>query len=148
MRYNKSIFAAVLGAATLFSTSAMAENHEVVASLTSFKPLVVNVELGDTVSWSRMSGHLVNTTFIDSDGEHQYIPEGAEGFMSQMSANFKTEPLTVEGVYLYKCDPHWGAGMGGAIIVGEPDDKFFELVESKPKGALGRVVRKTAKAIE
>ena len=94
-----------------------------------------------------MNGHLVNTKFTSADGVNEYIPEGAEGFMSQMGANFETDPLTVEGVYLYKCDPHWGAGMGGAIIVGEPTN-LQAIVDSDPKGALKRLVKKAQKAAE
>ena len=145
MKYAKSLIAATLGAASLFSAAAMAENHVVTASLTSFDPLVVKVQPGDTVSWDKMNGHLVNTTFTGSEGEHEYIPEGAEGFMSQMGENYQTKPLTVEGVYLYKCDPHWGAGMGGAIIVGEPTN-LQAIVDSKPKGALKRLVKKVEQA--
>ncbi len=145
MKFGKTITAALIGASTLFSAAAMAETHQVQASLTSFDPLVVKAQPGDQVTWTKMSGHLVNTTFTDADGEKQYIPEGAEGFMSQMGDNFTTDPLTVEGVYLYKCDPHWGAGMGGAIIVGEPTN-LQAIVDSKPKGALKRLVKKVQQA--
>lgn len=143
MKFNKSIIAAIAGT-SMFSAAAMAENHQVVASLTSFDPMVVKAEVGDTVSWHRMGGHLVNTDF---GGGEQYIPEGAEGFNSRMGDSFQTDPLTVEGVYLYKCDPHWGAGMGGAIVVGEPSN-FQEIVDSKPKGALKRLVKKTQQALK
>ncbi len=147
MKFGKTLFTAILGASTLFSAAAMAETHEVEASLTSFKPLVVKIQPGDTVRWTKMNGHLVNTKFTSADGVNEYIPEGAEGFMSQMGANFETDPLTVEGVYLYKCDPHWGAGMGGAIIVGEPTN-LQAIVDSDPKGALKRLVKKAQKAAE
>lgn len=143
MKFSKTIIAAIAGA-SMFSATAMAEEHKVVASLTSFDPMVVKAEVGDTVSWSRMNGHLVNTKFA---GGEEYIPEGAEGFTSQMGQNFQTQPLTKEGVYLYKCDPHWGAAMGGAIIVGEPTN-LQAIVDSDPKGALGRLVRKTQKALK
>ncbi len=147
MKFGKTLTTALLGASTLFAASAMAETHQVNASLTSFDPLVVNAQPGDQVTWGRMSGHLVNTKFTSADGVTEYIPEGAEGFMSQMGDNFTTAPLTVEGVYLYKCDPHWGAGMGGAIIVGEPTN-LQAIVDSKPKGALKRLVKKVQQATE
>ncbi len=143
MKFSKTIIAAIAGA-SMFSATAMAEEHKVVASLTSFDPLVVKAEVGDTVSWSRMNGHLVNTKF---GGGEEYIPEGAEGFTSKMGANFQTDELTEEGVYLYKCDPHWGAAMGGVIIVGEPTN-LQAIVDSKPKGALKRLVKKAQKAVE
>ena len=145
MKYGKPLIAAALGAASLFSATVMAENHVVSASLTSFDPMVIKIQPGDTVSWDTMSGHLVNTKFVTKDGATDYIPEGAEGFMSQMGENYQTQPLTIEGVYLYKCDPHWGAGMGGAIIVGEATN-LQSYVDAKPKGALKRLVKKVQQA--
>lgn len=147
MKYGKSLIAATLTAATLMSTSVMAENHTVSAQVTSFKPMVIQIQPGDTVSFENMNGHITNTKFIEADGEHEYIPEGATGWTSQMGENFTTQPLTVEGVYLYKCDPHWGAGMGGVVIVGKPTN--LEAIEAtKPKGALKRLVKKAAKAVK
>jgi len=146
MKYGKTLIAAAFGAASLFSAAAMAENHVVDAQLTAFDPLVIKIAPGDTVSWRNMNGHLVNTTFTDGSGQHEYLPEGAEGFVSVMGENFQTQPLTAEGVYLYKCDPHWGAGMGGAIIVGEPTN-LQEIVDAKPKGALRRLVKKVEQAV-
>ncbi|AFJ03353.1 Pseudoazurin precursor (Cupredoxin) (Blue copper protein) [Methylophaga frappieri] len=147
MKFAKTMAGILMGTSAMFSAATMAETHVVNASLTSFDPLVIKIQPGDTVKWDRMNGHLVNTKFTDSKGVTEYLPEGAEGFMSQMGENFETQPLTVEGVYLYKCDPHWGAGMGGAIIVGEPTN-LQAIVDSKPKGALKRLVKKTQKAVE
>ncbi len=147
MKYGKSLIAAALSAATLMSTAVMAEDHVVTASVTAFKPMVVVAQPGDTVSWTNMNGHITNTKFVTADGEVEYIPEGAEGWTSAMGENFSTQPLTAEGVYLYKCDPHWGAGMGGAIIVGEPSN-LEDIKATEPKGALKRLVRKAEKAIK
>jgi plastocyanin len=147
MKYGKSLIAAAMGAATLMSTAAMAENHVVSASITTFKPMVVIAQPGDTVSWENMNGHIANTKFVTADGEVEFIPEGATGWTSAMGENFTTPELTVEGVYLYKCDPHWGAGMGGAIVVGEPTN-LEAIKATDPKGALGRLVRKTDKALK
>jgi pseudoazurin len=146
MKYGKSLMGAVLAASTLMASAVMAENHVITASVTAFKPMVLKIAPGDTVSWENMNGHIVNTVFTNKDqSTTQYIPEGAEGFTSAMGENFTTPPLTVEGVYLYKCDPHWGAGMGGAIIVGEPTN-LQSIGDSKPKGALKRLYKKAAKA--
>ena len=147
MNYGKTLIAAALSAATLMSTAVMAENHVVTAAVTAFKPMVVQVQPGDTVSWENMNGHIANTKFVEADGEHQYIPEGAEGWTSAMGENFQTAPLTVEGVYLYKCDPHWGAGMGGVIIVGNPTN-LEDIKATNPKGALKRLVKKAEKAVK
>ncbi len=146
MKFNK-ITATILGVSALFSAAAMAEVHEVEAVGLSFKPMVVKIQSGDQVSWSNMATHNVNTKFTSADGITEYIPEGAEGVTSKLGKNFTSDPLTVDGVYLYKCDPHWGAGMGGVIIVGEATN-LQSIVDSDPKGALGRLVRKAQKAVE
>jgi pseudoazurin len=147
MKYGKSLIAALGAAATLMSASVMAENHVVTAEVTAFNPMVIVIQPGDTVSWENMNGHITNTTFVEADGEHHYIPEGAEGWTSAMGENFTTPELTVEGVYLYKCDPHWGAGMGGAIVVGNPSN-LEDIKATNPKGALKRLVKKAEKAVK
>lgn len=147
MKYGKTLTGALLGASVLLSSVAMAENHVVNAEVTAFNPMVIQIAPGDTVSWENMNGHITNTTFIDNGGEHHYIPEGAVGWTSQMGENFQTPPLTVPGIYLYRCDPHWGAGMGGVIIVGTPTN-LDDIEATKPKGALKRLVKKAAKAIK
>lgn len=48
---------------------------------------------------------------------------------------------------LYKCNPYWGAGLGGVIIVGEATN-LQSNVDSDSKGALGRLVREERKAAE
>lgn len=148
MKYGKSLIGAVLAASTLISSAVMAENHVVQATVTSFKPMVVKIAPGDTVSWENMNGHIVNTIFTNKDqSKTEYIPEGATGFTGAMGENFQTAPLTEEGVYLYKCDPHWGAGMGGVIIVGEPTN-LESIGATKPKGALKRLYKKAKKAVK
>lgn len=125
MKFGKSLTGAILAATAFFSTSVLAADHVVKAQVTSFNPVVIKVAVGDTVSWDNMNGHIVETI----EGS---IPEGGTTFISKMGENYTTEPLTVEGVYFYKCTPHWGAGMGGVIIVGEPTN-FEAIVASKPK---------------
>lgn len=147
MKYGKSLISALLGASVLLSSTVMAENHVINAEVTAFNPMVLKIAPGDTVSWDNMNGHITNTTFTDNGGEHTYIPEGAEGWSSAMGENFQTKPLTVEGIYLYKCDPHWGAGMGGVIIVGTPTN-LDDIQATKPKGALKRLVKKAQKALK
>jgi pseudoazurin len=147
MKYGKTLISTLLGASVLLSSAVMAENHVVSAQVTAFNPMVIKIAPGDTVSFENMNGHVTDTTFTDSDGEHVYIPEGAKGWTSQMGENFTTPALTVPGIYLYKCDPHWGAGMGGVIIVGEATN--LEAIEAtKPKGALKRLVKKAEKALK
>jgi len=148
MKYAKSLIGAVLGASVLLSSAVMAENHVITAAVTAFKPMVIKIAPGDTVSFENMNGHIANTIFTNKDhSTTEYIPTGAEGWTSDMGENLTTKPLTVEGVYLYKCDPHWGAGMGGVIIVGTPTN-LDDIEATKPKGALKRLVKKAKKALK
>jgi len=148
MKYAKSLIGAVLGASVLLSSAVMAENHVITAAVTAFKPMVIKIAPGDTVSFENMNGHISNTIFTNKDqSTTQYIPTGAEGWTSAMGDNITTAPLTVEGIYLYKCDPHWGAGMGGVIIVGNPTN-LDDIEATKPKGALKRLVKKAKKALK
>jgi len=148
MKYAKSLIGAVLGASVLLSSAVMAENHVITAAVTAFKPMVIKIAPGDTVSFENMNGHITNTVFTNKDhSTTQYIPAGAEGWTSPMGENYASAPFTVEGIYLYKCDPHWGAGMGGVIIVGTPTN-LDDIEATKPKGALKRLVKKAKKALK
>ncbi len=140
MKYGKSLISALLGASVLLSSAVMAENHVVNAEVTAFNPMVIKIAPGDTVSWENMNGHITHT--ID-----EYLPAGAEGWESQMGENFQTKPLTVEGAYFYKCTPHWGAGMGGVIIVGNPTN-LDDVAATSPKGAAKRLLKKAEKAMK
>jgi len=65
---------------------------------------------------------------------------------SEMSADFAIE-VKSEGIITYKCPPHWGARMGGFIVVGKPDNveellaQYAETANSTPglKAAKGLV---------
>ena len=140
MNYGKTLISTLLGASVLLSSVVMAENHVVTAEVTAFKPLVIKIAPGDTVSWENMSGHITHT--LD-----EYLPAGAEGWMSQMGEDYQTAPLTVEGAYFYKCDPHWGMGMGGVIIVGTPTN-MDDVAALKPKGSAKRMYKKALKALK
>jgi len=118
---------------------AASKNHTVTAQGLIYSPLVVTIAPGDSVSWTNMSTH--NTESIEG-----LIPEGAEMWMSKMSDNY-SRTFTVEGIYVYKCTPHFGAGMGGAIIVGNPVN-LEELKNFGAKGATRRLVNKAIEAAE
>jgi len=78
-----------------------------------FEPALVKVAPGDTV------------TFLATDKGHNaevisgMIPAGAAPFKGKMNQNL-TIKFTKPGVYGYKCLPHYGMGMVGAVIVGDP----------------------------
>lgn len=108
-------------AATLFIISVLltgksvtAAEHEINAVGVKFDPMFIYIEAGDSVSWVNMAGHNVET--VDS-----MVPEGQEKINTELGANV-TEVFEKEGVVVYKCTPHWGARMGGIIVVGKPED--------------------------
>jgi len=78
-----------------------------------FEPALVKIAPGDTV------------TFVATDKGHNaeiiptMIPAGATPFKGKMNQNL-TVKFTKPGVYGYKCLPHYGMGMVGAVIVGSP----------------------------
>ncbi len=135
MLRNK-IFAAVLSFFMLaMSGTAMAEEHTVQAKATAFDPVALKIAPGDTVAWTNMSGH--NTNFEEGN-----IPEGVEPWKTSLGEN-ASYTFEKEGVYLYKCDPHFAMGMVGAIIVGEP--KNMKAVEENAKGMYKRALIKAKK---
>ncbi len=119
--------------------SEAAETHFVTAEGLKFNPLVVKINSGDSVSWRNMSTH--NSESIDG-----LIPEGAEKWNSPMSANYK-HTFTEEGIYIYKCTPHIGSGMGGVIIVGNPVN-LEQIKNADVSGGAGRLVRKAISEAE
>ncbi|WP_438969593.1 plastocyanin/azurin family copper-binding protein [Methylophaga sp.] len=115
------------------------EIHIVKAVGLKYDPLVVEIQANDTVAWENMPTH-------DTQSLEGLIPEGAEMWHSTLGENYE-RTFSVEGIYVYKCTPHFGAGMGGAIIVGKPVN--LEAIKSADaKGAAGRLVRKAIAAAE
>jgi hypothetical protein len=54
--------------------------------------------------------------------------------------------LNEEGVYVYKCDPHFAMGMAGVVVVGEPTN--FEQVKADAQGMARRVVNQAEQAMK
>lgn len=102
------------GAASLFPVLSHAAEHTVSAMAVKFEPVFVYIEPGDRVDWVNMIGHLIET--IDS-----MVPEGTEKVITEMGKDV-SHTFDKEGIYVYKCTPHWGARMGGIIVVGKPED--------------------------
>ncbi|MEM8760563.1 MAG: plastocyanin/azurin family copper-binding protein [Pseudomonadota bacterium] len=90
------------------------ETHIVEARGVKFAPMVTFINPGDTVAWERMASHNVET--ID-----EMVPEGQPKVKTELGEEYFTTFDTV-GIVVYKCTPHWGARMGGIIVVGTPDD--------------------------
>lgn len=76
-----------------------------------FTPELLKIAPGDTV------------TFVATDKGHNaeiistMLPAGAAPFKGKMNQDL-TVKFTKPGVYGYKCLPHYGMGMVGAIVVG------------------------------
>ena len=80
-----------------------------------FEPAFVKINPGDTVKFvAADKGHNVETV----DG---MLPEGGQKFVGKVN-----EELVITfdkaGAYGYKCKPHYGMGMVGLIVVGEPQN--------------------------
>lgn len=75
-----------------------------------FSPNVLKVQPGDTVTFMPTDkGH--NSVSIDG-----MMPEGASPWKGKNSREVSVT-LDLPGVYGYKCQPHYGLGMVGVIIV-------------------------------
>lgn len=77
-----------------------------------FKPEVIRIQPGDTVRWVSVDD-FHNTASIDG-----MIPEGAEPWESELSADFEYT-FEQEGTYGYLCMPHSALGMVGLVLVGD-----------------------------
>ena len=93
-----------------------------------FDPVGLRIEPGTTLIWLNMGDFHTATAFHPDNGHllggdvPLRIPDGAEPFHSGMlgltdGTQFE-HAFTVEGVYDYFCQPHYGFGMVGRIIVG------------------------------
>ncbi|OUR71217.1 copper-binding protein [Methylophaga sp. 41_12_T18] len=119
--------------------AAAAQVHIVTAQGLKYAPLVITIAVGDTVAWENMSSH-------DTQAMEGLVPEGTELWHSGMGDNFQ-RTFSQEGIYIYKCTPHFGAGMGGVIIVGKPVN-LDAIKAVAVKGAAKRLVKKAIKAAD
>ena len=132
MKNILAIFAVAVSA-LLASVAADAAEHQVkmlnkgVEGIMVFEPNMVKVAPGDSVHFvAADKGH--NVESIDG-----MIPEGAAPFKGEMNKDV-TVTLDKPGVYGFKCKPHYGMGMVGLIVVGEPVNKTAAAaVEQKGK---------------
>ena len=117
----------------LAATTAGAAEHEVkmlnkgAEGMMVFEPSVLKVAPGDTVH------------FVPTDKSHNVesiegmIPAGATPFKGEMNKDL-TVTFDQAGIYGIKCKPHYGMGMVGLVIVGEPVNKVeAAAVEQKGK---------------
>ncbi len=121
----------------LLTFNANAEEHVIAAGATNFNPLHLFIKPGDTVKWTNMTIH-------DTQSMDGLIPEGAEPWKSNIGQELAIT-LDKEGVYIYKCNPHYPNGMVGAIIVGEANN--MDQIESNAKGREKGVIFKLKKML-
>ena len=122
---------------TIATGSATAKTHTVYGRATSFSPNILFINPGDTVQWENMTIH-------DSVSMEGLIPEGAEPWVFKLGQNGAVT-LTEEGVYIYKCNPHYPLGMVAAIIVGKPVN--IEQIQANATGRSKGIVIKVVKAL-
>jgi pseudoazurin len=129
-------------AALAFASPAAAADHVVKmlnkgkAGAMVFEPALVKVKPGDTV------------TFVPTDKSHNaesitgMLPAGAKPFKGKMNQPLKVT-FSKPGVYGYKCLPHYGMGMVGVVVVGNPGNLASAQKVSHPgkaKQAFGRLL--------
>lgn len=130
---NRKLIMALTGAliaTAVASAPGFAAEHEVkmlnkgAAGLMVFEPSLLKIAPGDTVH------------FVAADKGHNVMsiegmtPEGATPFEGKMNEDL-TITFDKPGAYGVKCKPHYGMGMVGLIIVGDPSN--LAQVEAVPQ---------------
>ena len=92
-------------------------DHVVVMGDHTFNPSVINISVGETVTWVNESS-LAHTVTSGSAGDHDgNFDSGSVSPGGEFSHTFQTA-----GSYEYFCIPHLGAGMTGTVHVQDSDD--------------------------
>lgn len=131
---RKTIVASAIAIAAIMTAfGAEAAEHEVKmlnkgsTGMMVFEPAVIKIAPGDTVH------------FVATDKSHNVetiegmLPEGAQPFKGEMSKDL-TVAFDQPGVYGVKCKPHYGMGMVGLVLVGDPVNKTqAAAIEQKGK---------------
>lgn len=110
--------AAIAGLALLGANAQAAEytinmvNKDAAGRIMQFEPAFLKIAPGDTVHFVAVDkGH-------DTESLAGGIPDGAEPWKSKLSQDLDVT-FTVEGLYAFKCTPHFALGMVGLIQVGD-----------------------------
>ena len=138
MKFRSAALALSLMLFCSMSVRAEGTVHTVKAVGVKFDPLIVYAEPGDEIAWTNMAAHLV-----ESIGEMS--PESLEPFLSELSVDYSLK-VDEPGIITYKCTPHWGARMGGFIVVGKPDN-LDELLNQYAETANSTAGLKAAKGL-
>ena len=103
-----------------------------------FSEEVVNVDVGDTVTWLPSSkGH--NVEMISSPNKMKF-----------KSKNGKEAKITFEtpGIYYYLCTPHKGMGMIGLVVVGNNISNIDDVKKAKAYGKSKKKLKKLLASLE
>lgn len=96
-----------------------------------FEPAIVRAEPGDTIH------------FVATDKGHNsaavVVPEGAEKWNGKLSQDISVT-LDVPGLYSYKCTPHFGLGMVGLVVVGDPSVNLEAVEKARYPGKAKQVM--------
>lgn len=139
-----------LAFALLFGVAAevAAEEHVVEGVVTQWRPMITFAQPGDSLRFKNMTGH-------DTETIEGMIPEGAEGWKSQLGDEGYNVNLETEGVYVFKCNPHISTGMVGVVVVGDarPPQNLEGLKANLENVKVGRnmvnrALKKLDKALE
>jgi pseudoazurin len=77
-----------------------------------FEPPVVRIAPGDTVRFRADKGH-------NAESVPGMLPEGAAAFRGKINEEIVVS-FDQPGAYGIRCMPHYGMGMVGLVVVGEP----------------------------
>lgn len=102
-----------------------------------FKPHIVWVEQGGSVTWEVESGTHTTTAYAKKTDNPQRIPDAARAWDSgTLSTQGKTfeHPFETPGVYDYLCTPHEATGMVGTVIVGTPETQGQPALQPPQEG--------------
>ena len=115
MNQRKSFLVFIAGiCAAALSLAVHAEEHVITAAGIKYRPMFTYIAPGDTVIWQNLVGHNVETV----DG---MVPDGQEKILSDMGQRV-SHTFNDVGIVIFKCTPHWTSRMGGAIVIGKPEN--------------------------
>jgi len=118
---------------------AAAADHEVkmlnrgAAGMMVFEPAFLKVEPGDTVTFK------ATNPSHNAESIKGMIPEGAEPFKGKLNQEI-TVTFEKEGLYGYKCMPHYGMGMVGLIQFGDSAENVDEAKAASHPGKAKKVM--------
>ena len=107
----------------IFCNSVYAEEHKIKMLSSSdgkmmvFEPAVLKINKGDSVKWiATQPGH-------NSASINEMLPDDTKGWEGAVNEEISIN-FNIEGVYGYKCTPHYILGMVGLIVVGNSKNNF------------------------